>query len=42
MDRTYLIEFFRDMQPLWGHRDKKYHNRDIKLKLWDKEERNQM
>jgi hypothetical protein len=33
---------FRDMPPPWGHRDKKYHNRDIKPKLWDIKETNQM
>jgi len=35
-DKTYLIELFRHMQPLWDQRDKNYHNRDIKPKLWDK------
>jgi hypothetical protein len=23
------------MPPLWDQRDKKYHNRDLKPKLWD-------
>ena len=35
MDKTYLIELVRDMSPLWDERDKNYHNRDFKLKLWD-------
>jgi len=35
MDKTYLIEFVRDMMPLWDQWDKNYHNRDPKPKLWD-------
>jgi len=35
MDKTYLIELFRDTPPLWNQRDKNYHNRAIKPKLWD-------
>jgi hypothetical protein len=34
MDKTYLIEV-GDTTPLWYQRDKNYHNRDLKLKLWD-------
>jgi len=26
---------FRDMRPLWDQRDKNYHNRDLKPKIWD-------
>jgi len=26
---------FRDVTPLWEQRDKNYHNRDLKPKLWD-------
>jgi hypothetical protein len=36
MDKTYLKELFRDVTPLLGQRDKNYHNRDLKPKLWDK------
>jgi len=32
MDNTYLIEFVRDMTPLWGQRDRNY-NRVLKPKL---------
>jgi len=35
MDKTYLIELVRDVTPLWDQRDKNYHNRDLKPKLWD-------
>jgi len=35
MDKIYLMEFFRDMPPLWNQKDKNYHKRDIKPKLWD-------
>ena len=35
MDKTYLMELVRDMTPLWDQRDKNYHNRDLKPKLWD-------
>jgi hypothetical protein len=35
MDKTYLIELVRDIQPLWEQRDKNYHNRDLKPKIWD-------
>jgi hypothetical protein len=35
MDKKYLIELVRDIPPLWDQRGKKYHNRDIKPKLWD-------
>ena len=35
MDKTYLIRVIRDMTPLWDQRDKNYHNRDLKPKLWD-------
>jgi len=35
MDTAYLIELFRDVTPLWVQRDKNYHNRDLKPKLWD-------
>jgi hypothetical protein len=35
MNKTYLIELVRDMTPLWDQRDKNYHNRDLKPKLWD-------
>ena len=35
MDRTYLIDLVRDIQPLWDQRDKNYHNRELKPKLWD-------
>jgi len=35
MDKTYLTEPVRHMTPLWDQRDKNYHNRDIKPKLWD-------
>ena len=35
MNKTYLIELVRDMRPLWDQRDKNYHNRDLKPKLWD-------
>jgi len=29
------MELVRDIQPLWDQRDKNYHNRDLKPKLWD-------
>jgi hypothetical protein len=35
MDKTYLIELVRNVQPLWDQRDKNYHNRDPKPKLWE-------
>jgi hypothetical protein len=35
MDKTYLIELVKNMSPLWDQRDKKYHNRDLKPKLWE-------
>jgi len=35
IDKTYLIELVRDVTPLWDQRDKNYHNRDLKPKLWD-------
>jgi hypothetical protein len=35
MDRTYLVEFVRDIPPLWDQGNKKYHNRDIKQELWN-------
>jgi hypothetical protein len=35
MDKTYLIELVRDVTPLWDQRDKNYHSRDLKPKLWD-------
>jgi Alcohol dehydrogenase transcription factor Myb/SANT-like. len=35
MDKMYLIELVRDMPPLWDHRDKNYHKRDLKPSLWD-------
>jgi len=35
MDKTCPVEPFRDMTPLWDQRDKNYHNRDLKPKLWD-------
>jgi len=35
MDKTYLIKLVTDVTPLWDQRDKKYHNRDLKPKLWD-------
>jgi len=35
MDKTYRTEVVRDMTPLWDQRDKNYHNRDHKPKLWD-------
>jgi len=35
MDKTYQIELVRHMWPLWDQRDKNYHNRDLKRKLWD-------
>jgi hypothetical protein len=35
MDKAYLIELVRDVQPLWDQRDKNYHNRDLKPNLWD-------
>jgi len=35
MGKTYLIEIFRDMLPLWKQGDRNYHNRDIKPKLRD-------
>ena len=35
MDKTYLIELVRNMPPLWYQRDKIYHNRDLKPKLWE-------
>jgi len=34
MDKMYLIAL-GDMLPLWDQRDKNYHNRDLKPKLWD-------
>jgi hypothetical protein len=33
MDKTYLIELV--YRPLGDQRDKNYHNRDLKPKLWD-------
>jgi len=35
VDTTYLIELVRDVTPLWDQRDKNFHNRDLKSKLWD-------
>jgi len=35
MDKMYLIELVRDVPPLCDQRDKNYHNRDLKAKLWD-------
>jgi len=35
MDKTYLIELVRDVTSLWDQRNKNYHNRDLKPKLWD-------
>jgi len=35
MDKTYLTELVRDMAPLWDQRDKNYHYRGLKPKLWD-------
>jgi hypothetical protein len=35
MDKTNLRELVRDMPPLWDQRDKNYHNRELKPKLWD-------
>jgi hypothetical protein len=35
MNRTYLIELFRDIWPLRDQRDKNDHNRDLKPKFWD-------
>jgi hypothetical protein len=35
MDKTYLTELVTDTQPLWDQRDKNYHNRNLKPKLWD-------
>jgi hypothetical protein len=35
MDKTQLIELVIDVTPLWDKRDKIYHNRDLKPKLWD-------
>jgi len=35
IDKAYLIELDRDIQPLWEQKDKNYHNRDLKPKLWD-------
>ena len=35
MDKTYLIELVTDVTPLWDQRDKNYHNRGLKPKLWD-------
>ena len=35
MDKMYLIELVRDVMPLWDQRDKNYHKRDLKPKLWD-------
>jgi hypothetical protein len=34
-DKMYLITLVRDMLPLWDQRDKNYHYRDLKPKLWD-------
>jgi hypothetical protein len=36
MDKTHLIELVRDATALWDQRDKNYHNRDFKPKLWVK------
>ena len=38
MDKTNLIELVRDVRPLWDQRDKNYHNRDLKPKIWDETE----
>jgi len=35
MFKTYLIELVRDFTPFWEQRDKNYHNRDLKPRLWD-------
>jgi hypothetical protein len=35
VDKTHLIELVRDMTPPWNQRDKNYHNKDLKPKLWD-------
>ena len=35
MDKTYLIELVRDMQPFWDQKVKNYYNRDLKPTLWD-------
>jgi hypothetical protein len=34
--KNYLIKLVRDMPSLWDQRDKKYHTRGLKPKLWDK------
>ena len=35
IDKTNLRELVKDVPPLWEQRDKNYHNRDLKPKLWD-------
>jgi hypothetical protein len=35
MDKTYLTESVRNMQPLLDQRYKIYHTRDLKPKFWD-------
>ena len=30
-----LIELVRERVALWDQRDKNYHNRDLRAKLWD-------
>jgi hypothetical protein len=34
-DKTDLIELVTNMRLLWDQRDKHYHNRDLKRKLWE-------
>jgi hypothetical protein len=34
-DKIYLIELVRNMRLLWEQREKHYHNRDLKRKLWE-------
>ena len=35
MDKAYKTELVRYMGPLWDQRDKNYHNRNLRPKLWD-------
>jgi hypothetical protein len=35
MEKSYLIELVRNMTPLWDQKDKNYHNRSLKPKLWE-------
>lgn len=35
VDKGILIELVRERLVLWDQRDKQYHNRDLRSKLWE-------